>query len=333
MFSGIQFLHPYWLLLLGIIPFLIYWEWKWKRTKAPALRLSTLEALRSVKSARARLAKILPWMRVAAAVAFIIAMARPQATLKQEQIKADGIDIVLSTDLSSSMLAKDFSPDRLEAAKVVAADFVERRPYDRIGLVVFAAEAYTQSPLTTDHAILNRLISELRCGMLTDGTAIGYGLATAVNRVKESQAKSKVIILITDGVNNAGDYVKPLDAAQAAKEFGVKVYTIGIGTTGEAYTPIGRRANGEYVFGFAPVEIDEQLLTQIADATGGRYYRATDMKRLQEIYAEIDKLEKTQIEISVVKRYSEEFYKFLLLGVLLLIAELLLRYSVFRTLP
>jgi Ca-activated chloride channel family protein len=229
-------------------------------------------------------------------------------------------------------LAQDFKPDRLEASKNVAIEFIGKRQYDRIGLAVFAGEAFTQCPLTTDHRVLIDFVEGLRCGILEDGTAIGMGLATAVNRIKDSQAKSKVIILLTDGVNNSG-YVKPLTAAEIAKEFGVKVYTIGVGQEGEALTPISRRSDGRYVFGLARVEIDEELLRQIASLTGGKYFRATTARSLEAIYDEIDRLEKTEIEVTSVKRYSEEFYRFVWLAIFLLGLELLLRYAVLRTIP
>jgi Ca-activated chloride channel homolog len=262
----------------------------------------------------------------------IIAMARPQTLLKEDDIQADGIDITLTLDLSSSMLAQDFEPDRLEVAKKVAADFVEKREFDRIGLVVFSGEAFTQCPLTTDHKVVQEFIGNLKCGFLQDGTAIGMGLATAVNRMKESPAKSKIIILMTDGVNNAG-YFKPEDAMDLAKTLGIKVYTIGVGSTGEAMSPVGRRSDGKYVFGMVPVEIDEPLLQNIAQTTGGKHYRATNGKELEQIYAEIDRLEKSKIDVTTIKRRSESFATFAMIGLILLVLELLLRYTIFRTIP
>ena len=262
----------------------------------------------------------------------IVAFARPQALLREDDIQADGIDIMLTLDLSSSMLAQDFEPDRLEVAKKVAANFVEKREFDRIGLIVFSGEAFTQCPLTTDHKVVQDFIEGLKCGFLQDGTAIGMGLATAVNRMKDSPAKSKIIILMTDGVNNAG-YFKPEDAMELAKTLGIKVYTIGIGSTGEAMSPVGRRSDGKYVFGLVPVEIDEPLLQNIAKTTGGNYYRATNSKELEQIYAEIDRLEKSKIDVTTVKRRSEAFAGFAFAGLLLLVLELLMRYTVFRTIP
>ncbi len=259
-------------------------------------------------------------------------MARPQLALKEEIVRADGIDIFLVMDLSSSMLARDFDPDRLEVSKRVATRFIDKRTYDRIGLAVFSGESFTQSPLTTDHAVVKQLLAGLQCGLLKDGTAIGMGLAAGVNRLKDSEAKSKVVILLTDGVNNSG-YIKPLTAAEIAVEFGVKVYTIGVGSTGEALAPVSVRDDGRYLFGMTRVEIDEGLLREIAEMTGGRYFRATSAKDLEEIYDVIDTLEKTEMEITTFKRYSEEYYRFLLGGLLLIFIERVLSLTIFRRLP
>jgi Ca-activated chloride channel family protein len=262
----------------------------------------------------------------------VIALARPQLTLKEEEIKAEGIDIIMVMDISSSMLAQDFQPDRLQVSKAVAKEFIDKREYDRIGLVVFAGESFTQCPLTTDHRVVKDFLDGLQCGLLDDGTAIGMGLASAVNRLKDSDAKSKVVILLTDGVNNSG-YIKPITAAEIAKELETKVYTIGVGSRGQALSPVSRRSDGRYIFGMANVEIDEALLNQIAEMTGGNYYRATDESSLMAIYDEIDKLEKTEMEITTFKRYSEEFRRFLIIGLLLFLVETLLRLSIFKTLP
>ena len=332
MFSNITFLHPWFFLLLLLLPAVAWYRYRQRQQHYATQKMPTLEAVKDMQSWKGLMQKLLPILRALAFIALVIALARPQRTLKEETIKADGIDIFMALDLSSSMLAQDFKPDRLEASKKVAIEFIAKRQYDRIGLAVFAGEAFTQCPLTTDHRVLVDFIESLRCGMLEDGTAIGMGLATAVNRIKDSEAKSKVIILLTDGVNNAG-YVKPLTAAEIANEFDVKVYTIGVGQEGEAYTPISRRSDGRYVFGLARVEIDEELLRQIASLTGGKYFRATTARSLEAIYDEIDRLEKTEIEVTTVKRYSEEFYWFVWIGVFLLALELLLRYSVLRTIP
>ena len=330
MFNDISFLHPWFFLSLLLIPLVAYFRFKQKGKHYASMTMPTLESVMGMGSWKAVLQKWLPLLRALAFTALVFALARPQLTLKEEKVTADGIDIFLVIDLSSSMLAQDFKPDRLEVSKRVASDFIDKRPYDRIGLAVFAGEAFTQCPLTTDHNVLKDFTSDLRCGMLEDGTAIGMGLATAVNRIKDSEAESKVVILLTDGVNNAG-YVKPLTAAEIAKEFKVKVYTIGVGTEGQALAPTSRRSDGRYQFSLTRVEIDEDLLTQIAEMTGGQYFRATNEKRLELIYAEIDRLEKTEIEVTTVKRYSEEFYRFVWIGVVLLVLEMILRLTVLRS--
>ena len=332
MFKNIEFANPELLLLLLLLPLIAWWyRGKYKMHYAP-ITMSNLTMFTGNSSWRGRMRFLLPVLRGLAFMVLIIAMARPQALLREDDIQADGIDIMLTLDLSSSMLAQDFEPDRLEVAKKVAANFVEKREFDRIGLIVFSGEAFTQCPLTTDHKVVQDFIEGLKCGFLQDGTAIGMGLATAVNRMKDSPAKSKIIILMTDGVNNAG-YFKPEDAMELAKTLGIKVYTIGIGSTGEAMSPVGRRSDGKYVFGLVPVEIDEPLLQNIAKTTGGNYYRATNNKELEQIYAEIDRLEKSKIDVTTVKRRSEAFAGFALAGLILLVLELLLRYTVFRTIP
>lgn len=330
--QNITFVHPGVLWLLVALPLLVFWYYKTYKRRYPVLKLSNLAALHHTRSLRGRLRSLLPALRILAMGLFIIALARPQQILKEELIKAEGIDIALVMDLSSSMLAQDFKPDRLEVSKRVAADFINKRPYDRLALSVFAGEAFTQCPLTTDHTIVKNFLAELQCGLLEDGTAIGMGLATSVNRLKDSDAKSKVIILLTDGVNNAG-YIKPLTAAEIAKEFNIKVYTIGVGSTGEALTPVSRRSDGRYIYGLARVEIDEELLTTIATSTGGKYFRATSEESLAAIYNEIDQLEKTEMEVTSIKRYSEEFRTFAWLGLLLILLELLLRYTLLRAIP
>ena len=332
LFQNITFVNPQLLLLLLLLPLIGLWYFLRHRQRYPELRMTHLKTLTSSKNWRGKLRGILPILRVLSFIAIVIALARPQLTLKEEEIKAEGIDILLVMDLSSSMLAQDFKPDRLEVSKRVASEFVDKREYDRIGLAVFAGEAFTQCPLTTDHRILKEFLANLRCGILEDGTAIGMGLATAVNRLRESEAKSKVVILLTDGDNNAG-YVKPITAAEIAREFNVKVYTIGVGSRGKALTPVSRRSDGQYIFGLANVQIDENLLIKIAEMTGGLYFRATSEESLARIYQEIDKLEKTEVEVTSLKRYSDEFHRFALFGMLFLVFEILLRYTVFRTIP
>ena len=264
--------------------------------------------------------------------AFILALARPRLDLNEESIKAEGIDIVLTMDLSTSMGATDFPPNRLEVAKRVAIDFVRNRDYDRIGLVVYAGEAYTKAPLTVDHEIIERFLTDLEMGEIIDGTAIGTGLATAVNRLKESTAKSRIIILLTDGENNAG-YHSPELAAELAKEFGIRVYTIGVGSGEQTLMPSAPIGQGRYRYKPTRGSVDEDLLEYIATTTNGRYFRAKDTKELESIYDYIDDLEKTEIETTVFKRYQEEFGRFLFIGLLLLLVELVARYTVLRTVP
>lgn len=330
--SNLEFESPWFFLLLVIIPFMIWWHFRNFESSAANINLPNVDAIDGVKSIKSKIYKWLPLLRWLATAAFIVALARPQLVLKEEEVKAEGIDIVLVMDLSSSMLSRDFNPDRLSVSKEVAKQFVDKRQYDRIGLAVFAGESFTQCPLTSDHKILKEFLDQLQCGLLEDGTAIGMGLAAAVNRLKESESKSKVVILLTDGVNNAG-YIKPMQAAEIAEQIDVKVYTIGVGTMGEAIAPIQRRSDGTYVFGRSRVEIDEELLTEIARLTGGRYYRATNQAALEEIYNQIDQLEKTEIEVNVLTRYKNEFRIFLSIGLILLCLEWILRYLYLRVVP
>ena len=331
-FENINFVNPGLLILLGLLPILGFWYFFNYKKRYPTITMSSLESVKGMNAWRGKLRAILPILRALAFATFIIALARPQLTLKEQEIKAEGIDIALVMDLSSSMLAQDFKPDRLEVSKLVAANFIDKRQHDRISLAVFAGEAFTQCPLTTDHRVLKEFLAGLKCGVLDDGTAIGMGLATAVNRLKDSEAKSKVVILLTDGDNNAG-YIQPMTAAEIAKEFDIKVYTIGVGSRGQALTPVRRNSNGQYIFGLANVQIDEQLLNKIAASTNGKYFRATDEESLLQIYSDIDRLEKTEIEITTIKRYSEEFHRFVILGIIFLLFEFLLRYTVLRSIP
>ena len=332
LFNDISFVHPWVFLLLTLIPLFYFLKYRWPGYRKSEYTLSNVHGLSKATSLRSRLAFLIPLFRTLAFVALVAALARPQQTLREEEVKAEGIDIMLIMDLSSSMLAKDFSPNRLEVSKKVAIDFVDKRQYDRIGLVVFAGESFTQCPITTDHAILKSFLSNLACGNLEDGTAIGMGLASAVNRLKESVAESKVVILLTDGVNNAG-YIKPMTAAEIAKEIDVKVYTIGVGTLGNAVSPVSKKGNGEYVYGMAKVEIDEVLLKEISKLTGGKYYRAVNQEKLEQIYEEINRLEKTEIDVTVFKRYSEEFRRFLYWAFVFIGFELLLKHLIIRKIP
>jgi len=332
LFSDISFVHPWVFSLLILLPVFYLIKYRWKKYRKSEYTISNVHGLGKVTSFRSRLTLLIPVLRTLAFISLVAALARPQRTLTEEEVKAEGIDIMLIMDLSSSMLAKDFSPNRLEVSKQVAVDFVDKRQYDRIGLVVFAGESFTQCPITTDHAILKSFLSNLACGNLEDGTAIGMGLASAVNRLKESKAESKVVILLTDGVNNAG-YIKPMTAAEIAKEIDVKVYTIGVGTLGNAVSPVSKKGNGDYVYGMAKVEIDEVLLQEISRLTGGKYYRAVNQEILEQIYEEINLLEKTEIDVTVFKRYSEEFRIFLYWAFIFLGIELLLKHLIIRKIP
>ena len=330
--TNYEFMHPYFLILLLALPLLWWYKYKRAVNKTVKLKLPHVSSFTKVETWKTKLNSVLPYLKILAIAALIIALARPRSILKEEEVKAEGIDIMLVMDLSSSMLARDFDPNRLEVSKQTAIEFIEKRPYDRIGLVVFAGESFTQSPLTTDHRIVKDFLNSLESGTLEDGTAIGMGLASAVNRLKTSESDSKVVILLTDGVNNKG-YIKPMTAAEIAKELNVKVYTIGVGTMGNALSPVSKRLDGRYIFDIARVEIDEELLTEISKLTGARYYRATDENSLAQIYSEIDALEKTEIEVKVYKKYSEEFRFFLLIGFIALAVEWLLRNSILKRFP
>lgn len=327
----ITFLHPnyfYWLLL--IIPIIAWYIWKQKNAYA-SLQYSSLRGFAQLRKSKKVYMRHLPFLfRLLALILLIIALARPQSTNRLQDITSEGIDIMISLDISGSMMAMDFKPNRMEAAKEVAIEFINMRASDRLGLTIFAGEAFTMCPLTTDHAVLINLMRDVQTGMIEDGTAIGMGLAAAVNRIKDSESRSKVIILLSDGENNRGQ-IAPLTAAEIARTFGVRVYTIGVGTIGTAPMPI------QTVFGQqiqdVEVRIDEQMLQEIADITGGRYFRATDRQGLNAIYKEIDQLEKHQIEVQEYVKHSEEFLPFALLALIFLLAELLLKNTVLRTLP
>jgi Ca-activated chloride channel homolog len=271
-------------------------------------------------------------LRMAAITLMIVALARPQSSASWRSVNSEGIDIVLAMDISASMLAQDLKPDRLVAAKAVAMEFIDERPNDRIGLVIFSGESFTQCPLTTDHAVVKNLFAGVETGMIEDGTAIGQGLGNAVARIKDSKAKSKVVILLTDGVNNTGN-IAPLTAAEIAKSFDVRVYTIGVGTKGRAYAPVSVDAFGNYQYDYVEVKIDEETMRKIAEMTGGKYFRATDNESLRAIYKEIDKMEKTIFEERNFTMKSEEFLPYLLLAALLLLAEFILRNTYLRSIP
>lgn len=329
----ISFLNPefFWLLLL--IPVAIAWLF-WKRKEQSAtLKISSVTGFKSSKSTLTKLKPYLNVLRLLALTSLIIALARPRTVDISNQTKTTkGIDIVMAIDLSSSMLAKDLKPNRMEALKEVAANFVVGRPNDRIGIVVYAGEAYTKTPVTSDKAIVEDAIKNMAFdGVLQDGTAIGMGLTTAVNRLKDSKAKSKVIILMTDGVNNSG-FIEPETASEIAKEYGIKVYTIGIGTNGMAQFPYAYAPNGkDFLYKMLPVEIDQELMKTIAKNTGGKYFRAVSNTKLEQIYSEINKLETTEIEELKYYDYDEKYRPFILLAGILLLIEIGLRNTLFKS--
>jgi Ca-activated chloride channel family protein len=330
MLENITFANPdfFWLFLL--LPFAIAWYFFKRKEETAAVRISSLEGFR-YNSWLPKLKPLLFVFRLLALSAIIIAMARPQTEDISTRTKTTkGIDIIMAIDVSSSMLARDLKPNRLVALKEVAADFIKQRPNDRIGLVAYAAEAYTKTPITTDKSIVLNSLKDITYGQLEDGTAIGMGLATSVNRLKESKAKSKIIILLTDGVNNSG-FIEPQTAADLAVEFGIKTYTIGLGTNGNALTPVSYNADGSIRYGMRQVEIDEELLKDIASATGGTYFRATNNETLEAIYEEINKLEKTEIEEFKYYRYEEKFRPWIWIAGILLLFEWFLRNTIFRS--
>lgn len=324
------FAHPYFFLLLLLVPLAI-WLYLWREKRPATFTLSTIGAFRGRKvSWRTRLFWLPFALALLAFISGVVALARPQSSNAYSTESTEGINIVLALDISGSMLAKDLQPNRFEAAKSVAGEFVSSRPYDNIGLVVFAGESYTQCPLTTDHAVLLNMINGVEMGLVNDGTAIGSGLATAVNRLKEIKEGSKVVILLTDGTNNSGT-IAPVTAAEIAASFGIRVYTIGVGTMGEALYPIQTYLGVEYVS--MPVEIDEASLMQIASATGGQYFRATDNNSLHKIYEEIDQLEKVKLKVESFTQKEELFPPYLWATLILLFAALLLRSTLFRRMP
>jgi Ca-activated chloride channel family protein len=326
----LQFAQPWAFALFLLIPIMLFLQWRSRRRAAPALRLTTTSGLAHVKpGTRARLRPILTVLRVLAMSAIIIALARPQSSSVSENVDSEGIDIVLAMDVSGSMLAADFKPNRIEASKQVASDFITTRVGDRIGLVIFAGESFTQCPVTIDHRVLLEQVSNIQSGLLVDGTSIGDGLATAVDRIRKTNGKSKVIILLTDGVNNGGK-VGPELALEIAKTYKIRVYTIGVGTQGQAPYP-AQTPGGGTIMTMMPVQIDEALLKKIANETGGNYYRATNNNSLKGVYESIDKLEKTKVEVSSFKHFSELFFPLALLACACLFLEMLLRWTVYRS--
>ncbi len=330
--SNITFANPEFFWLFLVIPALVAWYYFKRNDQGATLKISSVNGFKIKPTLLSRLKPMLLVLRLAAIALFIIALARPQTTDVTNLSKTSrGIDIVMAVDVSGSMLAKDLKPNRMEALKKVASEFVGQRPSDRIGIVVYASEAYTKTPVTSDKAVVLNEIKGIKYDrVLQDGTGIGVGLATAVNRLKDSDAKSKVIILLTDGINNSG-FIDPRMAADIAKEFGIKVYTIGIGTNGMAEFPAALAPNGQFIFKMMKVELDEELMKQIAKTTDGLYFRATDNKSLEKIYAEINKLETSEIEEQRYYNYDEKFRMFAIAGLLLLALELILRKTLYRS--
>ena len=329
--NNFEFNNPEFLWLLALIPFIATWFFLVRKKETATLTVSSLKGFNTTSSFLPKLKPLLPIIRLISLTLLIIALARPRNVAVSTKVKANrGIDIVMAIDVSASMLARDLKPNRLEALKVVATNFVNRRPNDRIGIVVYAGESFTQTPITSDKGITRRTISEIKWGQLEGGTAIGMGLGSAVNRLKESEAKSKVIILLTDGVNNSG-FVDPKTATELAKELNIKVYTVGIGTNGMADFPFSKDARGRLQFRKQQVEIDEELLQFIASETQGQYFRATDNSELKEIYDEIDTLEKTKIEEFKYYNYQEKYRYLLFFAGGLLLLEFILKNTLFRS--
>lgn len=329
--NNIVFKNPEFLWLLILLPVIAYMLYKFKFVRLNNFKFSNLESF-NLNTLKSKLYPLINIFRIITLLLVIVALARPQEISNSTRTKSSsGIDIVIAVDISSSMLAQDLKPNRLEALKTVASQFINDRINDRIGLVIYAGESYTKTPVTSDKDVVIKSLSDITFdGIIEDGTAIGMGLATSVNRLKESKAKSKVIILLTDGVNNSG-FIDPSTAADLAANFEIKTYTIGLGTNGNARAPVALNPNGSFRFGMTKVEIDEELLKNVANKTGGLYFRATDNKKLEEIYNEINKLEKTEVE-EIKYSDSEEKYRLLIIAAIgLIFVELILKYTVFRS--
>ena len=328
---NLEFLNPEYFFLLALIPIVILWNYFNKNQLNNSIRFSNTNAFEGLNNFYSILKSSLKIIRLVSLVLIIIALARPQVIDTSTRVKTNsGIDIIMAIDVSASMLAKDLKPNRLDALKNVADEFIKNRVSDRIGLVEYAGESYTKTPLTTDKSIILQSLREIKYNNIIEGgTAIGMGLATSVNRIKDSKAKSKVIILLTDGVNNAG-FIDPITAAELAKEFQIKIYSIGIGTNGLALSPVGIDVRGKFNYANVQVEIDEKLLTQISEMTGGKYFRATDNNRLEEIYSDINKLERTEIEEFKYYSVDEKFRYFLVPAILLIVFELVMKFTILR---
>ena len=330
MFKNIVFANPefFWLLLL--LPLMLLWYWYWNKKSQANVTFSTTIAFKKTKSWSDALYHLLFVLRMIAIALIVVALARPQTHSENAKTKiTDGIDIVMAIDVSASMLSQDLKPNRFEALKKVASQFVKDRPNDRIGLVIYAGESYTKTPVTTDKSIILNALSEITYGQIEDGTAIGMGLATAVNRLKESKAKSRVIILLTDGVNNTG-FIDPQTAAELAAEYSIKVYTVGIGTNGMALSPYALNADGSIIYRMQQVDIDEPLMKKIAQVTKGRYFRATNNQKLQQIYDEINQMETTKIEEFKYTEVDEKFRWWVLVAGVLLLLEFVLKHTLLR---
>ena len=330
MFKNIIFANPefFWLLLL--LPLMLLWYWYWNKKSQANVTFSTTIAFKKTKSWSDALYHLLFVLRMIAIALIVVALARPQTHSENAKTKiTDGIDIVMAIDVSASMLSQDLKPNRFEALKKVASQFVKDRSNDRIGLVIYAGESYTKTPVTTDKSIILNALSEITYGQIEDGTAIGMGLATAVNRLKESKAKSRVIILLTDGVNNTG-FIDPQTAAELAAEYGIKVYTVGIGTNGMALSPYALNADGSIIYRMQQVDIDEPLMKKIAQVTKGRYFRATNNQKLQQIYDEINQMETTKIEEFKYTEVDEKFRWWVLVAGFLLLLEFVLKHTLLR---
>ena len=331
MMTNLRFADPEYLWLLLVIPAIVAWYWYRLRHYSVPLQMSVTAVFKNVTPGWKHYARYaLFGLRMASLGMLILALARPQTNMNRQDISVEGIDIMLATDISSTMLAEDLRPNRLEAAKDVAVEFISSRPDDRIGLVVFSGESFTQCPLTSNHALLINLYKDISFGMIDDGTAIGDGLATAVNRLKESKAKSKVIILLTDGINNMGS-IDPQSAAEIAELYGIRIYTIGVGTMGTALFPVKTQFGTQYQR--MEVNIDEALLQKISAMTNGKYFRATNKQKLQNVYKEIDRLEKSKIDVTEFSRKKEEFLPFVILALILLTLEFFVRYAVIKLVP
>ncbi len=332
-FNDIQFAEKHWFWLMLALPLMIIWYILRLKKREGEINYSSFTLFKGIRpSLKARFRHVLFALRICAFALMIAALARPQSRSSWKDSKTEGIDIVISMDLSLSMLAKDFKPNRIEVAKEVMLDFIDARPNDRIGMVVFGGVAFTQCPLTSDHKVLKNMFPQIKAGMLDQGTAIGLGLANAVARIKESKAKSKVIVFISDGVNNAGE-IAPLTAGDLAKTYGIRVYCIGVGSRGKALQPVAIYAQGEYEYDYVDVEIDEKVMTDISDMTGGQYFRATNKESLKNICKEIDKMEKTIISEKSFSNKAEHFLPLAVAAAILLLLEFILRFTLFKSVP